>query len=152
MAVVSLALISSSAASPTLQIRQNINCTDLTADYEPECWDQLDIPDYLNNPKLGWNVTTPSCSTSSSSSNDAKTCCLVDEAWSTCFIRLATGKAGIDCTMIDSQKECFLPNLPSISPTLDPAIAAKARYVLRNIYSINNFFTLYDLGKSWMIL
>ncbi|KAL6721039.1 hypothetical protein ACLMJK_000139 [Lecanora helva] len=125
--------------APILEDRQQTNCTDLDALYFPECWDQLDIPGYLNDPRTGWNVTTPVCKPSDSEASD---CCKPGEPWSNCFIRLATGHTEFDCTKIGF-RTCLLSNRPPLSPTLAPSIAAKVRYVLRNIFSITYAITNY---------
>lgn len=92
-------------------------------------------------PKKGWFARTPKCTTDTASGID---CCEPDEAWSTCFIRLARGLSGADCSSINAQK-CTWDQ--EVSGELDPSIRAHVCYVLKNIFDINNFFTTYYNGE-----
>ena len=92
--------------------------------------------------------TTPNCTEDSSGAN----CCKPDEPWSTCYLHLAHGVSGDDCSEINPQSCTWDATLD-----VDPKIAAQVRYVMRNIYStfpqtcqteitdfskdVNNFFT-----------
>ena len=119
-----------------LETRQATDCNNTRSNASTTCWDELDIPSYI----LGWNLTTPTCA----GGNDGHDCCQPEEAWSKCFLRLAYGKSGYDCTRIDSQS-CSATQL---SPSLGPSIASKVRYVVQNIVNINQVFTYYNLGES----
>ena len=119
-----------------LKTRQAADCNNTSSDASTTCWDELDIPSYI----LGWNLTTPTC-TGSHGEND---CCQPEEPWSKCFLRLAYGQQGYDCTRLLSQS-CTLNQL---SPSLDPSIASKVRYVVQNIVNINQVFASYNLGES----
>lgn len=148
--------------------RQAINCnigtnTDSNnfATYNSACWNQLNIMPYLTN----WTANTPKCT----ATEDEQACCSISEPWSTCFLRLATGKEGAyDCTRIffPGSTTCPAPSQGALglqlSPYLSPDIASQANYVvlvslrlllrdhlqkfllihnLKNIVMINNFFT-----------
>ena len=119
-----------------LETRQAVDCNNSTSGASSTCWDELAIPDYL----LNWNRTTPICA----GSDDGHDCCLPKEPWSTCFLRLAYGRPGYDCTPIISES-CSINQL---SPSLDPSIASKVRYVVQNIVSINNVFASINTGES----
>lgn len=87
----------------------------------------------------GWAYTTPKCD----AKQDGLGCCTDDETWSTCFIRLGRGLAGADCNVVNAQK-CTWDN--TLDTNIDPAVFPKVRYVLKNIYDINDFFTTYFEG------
>ena len=118
-----------------LETRQATDCNDTSSDASITCWDELDLPSYI----LGWNLTTPTCA----DSDDGHDCCQTEEPWSKCFLRLAYGAPGYDCTRISSQS-CSVTQL---SPSLDPSIASKVRYVVQNIVNINQVLTAYNLGE-----
>ena len=121
-----LSVIASPIPETILQRRQTVNCTDLNADFDSSCWATLGLSDYLIYPQTGWMFTTPSCSEDSSDTN----CCKPDEPWSTCYLHLAHGVAGSDCSEINPQSCTWDPSLD-----VNPSIAAQVRYVMRNIYS-----------------
>lgn len=130
------------AASPVymnseINIRATYNCTDLRADPSTLCWTELGLSDYIAD----WNRTTPTCK--ATGNDDGANCCTSDEPWTTCFLRLAYGTAGTDCSTINIQA-CHLAQL---SPNLKSSIAPKAAYVVRNIVEINNIFTSYYTGE-----
>lgn len=151
--------------------RQTINCNIGTntsssnfAAYNSACWNQLNIMPYFTN----WTTNTPRCT----ATEDDQACCSNGEPWSTCFLRLATGKEGAyDCTRIAP----YSPTCPGASrgtlglqlnSYLSPDIASQANYVvfvsltlllcdqfqkslliqdLKNIMMINKFFaTIYQ--------
>lgn len=121
-----------------INIRATYNCTDLRADPSTLCWTELGLSDYLAD----WNRTTPTCK--ATGNDDGANCCTSDEPWTTCFLRLAYGTAGTDCSTINIQS-C---NLAQLSPNLKSSIAPKVAYVVRNIIEINNLFTSYYTGES----
>ena len=121
-----------------LETRQAAECNNTRSDASTTCWDELDISSYI----LGWNLTTPTCA----DGDDGYNCCEPEEAWSKCFLRLSYDQQGFDCTRINSQS-CSLTQL---SPRLDPSIAPRVRYVVQNIVNINQVFTSYNLGESWI--
>ena len=125
LSVVPLA-IASPIPETILHRRQAVNCTDLSADFDSSCWATLGLSDYLIYPQTGWMFTTPSCTEDSSGAN----CCKPDEPWSTCYLHLAHGVAGDDCSEINPQFCTWDASLD-----VDPSIAAQVRYVMRNIYS-----------------
>ena len=128
--------IQTDSAITNLHTRNTYNCTDLRADPSTLCWDELNISDYLDN----WNQTTPACE---ASGGDGSDCCNPQEPWTNCFLRLAYGSAGFDCTKFDPQS-CTLQALRS---DLDPRIAPKVGYVVRNIVTIHSLFVSYSLGE-----
>ncbi|KAG7005643.1 hypothetical protein G7Y79_00018g044500 [Physcia stellaris] len=141
-------VLASPIPETTLQNRYTVDCTDLAADFDYTCWATLGLSDYLISPETGWMYTTPNCTEDSSGAN----CCKPDEPWSTCYLHLAHGVAGDDCSEINPQSCTYDATLD-----VDPKIAAQVRYVMRNIYStlpqtcqmditdlskdVNNFFT-----------
>ena len=131
----SVLLTSLASASPLLNQRQTSDCVDSRAIFSSSCWDTLDIPKYLNN----WIKMTPKCE----GNGDGSSCCTADEPWSTCFLRLAHGIAGADCSEISFAKCSWDPTLASDLP---PAIKPQVRYVMRNIYVINSLFTELSSG------
>ena len=141
-AILAFITFSSTTASPVSQIdsilnprherssggldeRYIVNCTDPGAAFEVSCWGQLNLSDWLNNPTTGWNKTTPICG----DTQDSAACCISGEAWTTCFLRLAHGFGGDDCSQINAQT-CSLDMTQSVSPVIWPQV----HYVLKNIY------------------
>ena len=120
----------------SVKSRQGMNCnigintnSSNFAAYNSACWNQLNIMQYLTN----WTTNTPRCT----ATEDEQACCSSSEPWSTCFLRLATGKEDIyDCN------EIFFPNSPScpapsggalglqLNPYLSPNIVSQANYVV----------------------
>lgn len=122
---------------------RGINCVDTATAFDSSCWDTLNIAKFLNDPVTGWKRTTPICTLSDSGA----TCCRADEPWSTCFLRLYSGKPGTDCSDIAHIKnDC---QLQSPAPDLTPSIAASARYVVYAIVSIGGLFE--SIGSSMSI-
>lgn len=88
------------------------NCTDLsssTGATYPSCWDSLQMNEWMFN----WNFTTKTCEDG--------------EIWSTCFLRLAYGSAGYDCSTLGSLN-CSAPRLGG------PVTDAHVFYGAFNIY------------------
>lgn len=118
------------SSSKSLDERQLFNCTDPAADFSEYCWAQLGLSDYLLNPDTGWFATTRKCSTTNDGSKAyGSNCCKPDQTWSTCYLHLAHGFAGAECSTINSGSCTYDPTL-----AVDPSIAPKVRYVMRNIY------------------
>lgn len=132
--------LNSDPSIANLDTRATYNCSDLRAEPSTVCWDQLDIADYL----AGWNKTTPICQATGAAQNDGSGCCAPNEPWTTCYLRLAYGSAGTDCTTLNTGS-CVLRQL---SPSLDPSVAPKAGYVVRNIEVIYSLFFDYYTSKS----
>jgi len=88
--------VGSSAASPSSpSARPNPTvqeCADVSKEMHPSCWDTLDMDEWM----LNWNKTTKTCQR--------------DEIWSSCFLRLAFGETGVDCSMLGSLN-CTAPEL-----------------------------------------
>lgn len=88
------------------------NCTDLSSNTGatyPSCWDSLGMNEWMFN----WNFTTKTCEPG--------------EIWSTCFLRLAYGSAGYDCSILGSL-HCSAPRLGG------PIQDARVFYGAFNIY------------------
>lgn len=95
---------------------------------------------------LGWWATTPKCS---DTHDDGINCCLDDELWSTCFIRLGTQVAGQDCSTVDpvtASKCTWDGKLPDSTP---PEHRAQIRYTLQAIFTVQAFFTTYGIGMMF---
>lgn len=128
--------LSSPPPAPPLEERDVVNCTDMSADFFDVCWTQLGLTDYLQDPETGWNVTTRICSeTNDGSDSDGSHCCKPGQPWSTCFLHLAHGFAGDDCSTINTGSCSYDATL-----AVDPSIAPKVRYVMRNIYGKSSMF------------
>ena len=128
-----------SRGSSSLLSRQGINCYGLQAIPNSNCWEILNITDYLNDTTTGWAKTTPTCKAGSEDSN----CCHSGEAWSTCFLRLAGGTTGAYCTAVDQgvcQGQFDFPSLAT-------SIRAQVRYVVGGIVAIHDLFTTWDIGE-----
>lgn len=114
--------------APNCNIGTNTNTSNFAA-YDTACWNQLDIMTYLTN----WTANTPKCL----ATEDDHACCGTSEAWSTCFLRLATGKGGAyDCTKISlaNSQSCPVASQGALglelNPYLSPNIASQANYVV----------------------
>ena len=118
--------------STTLEERDTYNCTDLQANFDSRCWDQLDLSGYLMNPTTGWNHTVRICSdVENAENNDGSDCCKQGEAWTTCYLRLAHGTPGQDCSQINSQ---FCSYQSTLASNLDPNTRPEVQYIMKNIY------------------
>ena len=127
-------LLTPVAAAPKslVETRQLIDCRDMAAEFDESCWATLGLSDYLLDPVTGWNVTTRRCSmVDDGTDSDGSDCCKGDEAWSKCFLRLAHGVAGSDCSEINAQV-CTWDSTLAVAPSIAPQV----RYVMRNIYSM----------------
>ncbi len=115
-----------------LDKRYTYDCTDLKASFDSRCWAELDLTGYLTDPVTGWNHTARRCDTVQGAQNDdGADCCKPGEVWTTCFIRLAQGAPGQDCSQINAQ---FCSYQSTLDPNMDPAKKPKAHYVMKNIY------------------
>ncbi|KAL8660141.1 MAG: hypothetical protein Q9226_000047 [Calogaya cf. arnoldii] len=125
-----------------LEKRQQVNCTDPAAFFFSECWTILNIHDYLLNPQTGWIATTRICQDSGgrNEDNNGANCCRDQEAWATCYLRLAIPGSDQDCTSTSGDR-CDGAMLQTIQ--VDPSIRPYVRYTVKNIYAINNFFQTY---------
>ncbi len=108
-----------------LSARQRVDCFDTATTFSESCWQILDLRSYLNHPVTGWNKTVPICTGWDLDS----TCCIADEPWTTCYLRLAHGKSGADCSQINAQACSYDPSL-----NVDPSIAPYVAYTMKNIY------------------
>lgn len=115
-----------------LDKRYTYDCTDLKAAFNSRCWAELGLTSYLTDPVTGWNHTARLCGSGASAENDdGADCCKSNEAWTTCFLRLAHGTPGQDCSQINAQ---FCSYQSTLDPSMDPAIKAKVQYIMKNIY------------------
>ena len=126
-----------------LDKRATYNCTDLHAEPSTVCWDKLDIAGYL----VGWSETKPICQATNGDEYEIDAgCCVPNEPWTTCFLRLSYGgevsPAGPDCSILYAN--CFLEPL---SPHLELSIVPKVGYVVRNTVVIGNLFSSYYDSK-----
>lgn len=102
----------SSTAKNTTTSSSAPNCTDLsnaTGTTYPSCWDTLGMNQFM----FRWNSTAQGCKKG--------------EIWSTCFLRLAYGSTGYDCSRLGSLK-CTGPQFDG--PVTDPQVF----YAAFNIY------------------
>lgn len=117
---------------PPVEPRQLIDCKDMAAEFDESCWATLGLSDYLLDPVTGWAATTRTCSTvADGTDSDGSDCCKGDEPWSKCFLRLAHGVAGSDCSEINAQV-CTWDSTLAVAPIIAPHV----RYVMRNIYGM----------------
>ncbi len=115
-----------------LEERDTYNCTDLRAAFDFRCWNELGLSGYLMDPNMGWNHTVRICNeVQSAEDNDGSNCCKVGEPWTTCFLRLAHGTPGQDCSQINSQ---FCSYQSGLDPYMDDSIKPQVQYVMKNIY------------------
>ena len=121
------------AAIHELEKRQQVNCTDPNAFFFSECWDILNIKDYLENPETGWIHTTRICQDSGgrNEDNNGANCCRDGEAWSTCYLRLAIPGSAHDCTST-SVDRCDAAMIQGIN--VHPSIRPYVRYTVKNIF------------------
>ena len=119
--------------SAPLEARK-VNCSNLHAPTDASCWQGLDLTAWLTN----WNKTTPTCN----EDQDGADCCQVGEAWSRCFLRLAHGSPGSDCTQINAQACTWNQYL-----AVDRSIAPQVFYVMTNIYCTFTTFHI-DINLS----
>lgn len=113
------------------------NCSDPDEPVAPTCWTSLKVADYLND----WIKTTHICGPSDT---NGVGCCVEEEPWTTCFIRLSTGYAGDFCDSIGGN---YCQNVPkNLDEDLAPDDRAPATYVLNAIYAIHSLFSNYDKG------
>lgn len=123
-ALVAVTLVAPSPIEgPTLQRRQGVNCSDPNAITSGTCWEELHLAEYLTN----WDEKRPICTIIDGTLEDGANCCAPNEAWSTCFIRLAIGNHGYNCLNIN---EGTCPNFEVGAST-----APEQRYILGTMYS-----------------
>ena len=119
-----------------------VNCIDEAAITDPSCWNSLKVADYL----ASWSRTTPNCTDINRSDVN---CCMNNESWSTCFVRLGTGSAGYSC---DSMNDPMNMNLcggstPKAGDKILLNIRPQVNYVLRAIWAVHSLFTSYNKGE-----
>lgn len=120
------------ADAKVLAERATYNCTDLQAAFDQRCWVELGLSGFLMDPNEGWNHTVRICGTSESAeNNDGSDCCKPGEPWTTCFLRLAHGTPGQDCSQINSQ---FCSYQSHLDPGLPEAVKPQYQYIMKNIY------------------
>ena len=124
----SLAVSAAPYMEDPLAPRQTTDCnsTDSETLYDASCWASLDLTNWLSS----WHAPN-TCTDPGNGTN----CCLEDETWSVCFLRLGTGDSGYNCTQISvNTNDCTYSG--ALNPDLDPSIRAQVRYVLRTIFSM----------------
>lgn len=116
-----------------LEKRQQVNCTNRYALFFTECWDILNIHDYLVAPGTGWINTVRHCQNTGGNTwdNDGSNCCVDGEPWSTCYLRLAIPGSNHDCTSASTGR-CGDSMIDDIN--VAPAIYPYVRYTVKNIY------------------
>ena len=83
---------SAATASASALAAQVINCSDITTNIEPSCWDTLGMNEWMFN----WHFTTTTCNSG--------------EIWANCFLRLSYGSGNYDCSRLGSLR-CSGPAL-----------------------------------------
>lgn len=115
-----------------LDKRYTYDCTDLKAAFDSRCWAELDLTAYLTDPVTGWNHTVRQCGAGDTARNDdGADCCKPNEPWTTCFLRLAHGTPGQDCSQINAQ---FCSYQSGLDPNIRPDLQPKVQYIMKNIY------------------
>ncbi|KAL8849323.1 MAG: hypothetical protein Q9221_005674 [Calogaya cf. arnoldii] len=95
-------------------------CFNLTAPLSEDCYQMMNVGEYL----ITWPLSNM---------------CEVGELWSMCYIRLATGKSGVDCTNLDSPS-CDVEIVKALMPNVDASIAPLVRYVIASMQNVYLFF------------
>lgn len=124
-------ILSYPTRDPSVLSRQTIDCTDLSAPFHESCWATLDLENWLNNATTGWNETTKVCQ-GTGPGEDGSACCGPTEPWTTCFLRLAHGFPGDDCTVLNTGFCSYDRSL-----AVNAAIAPEVAYIVNNIYGDN---------------
>lgn len=141
--IVAMAAISSVTASPmstlsynfrsltlgeehALRERQLVNCTNIPSAFDSSYWGVLGLSVWLNNLTTGWNHTIPICD----ATQDSSQCCIADEPWTTCFLRLGHRTGENDCSQINVQT-CSL----DLHQSVDDTVAVQYHDVMKTIYS-----------------
>lgn len=104
-------------------------CTDPSANLAPECWNSLNVSDFLH----AWLPSDPPCQPG--------------EWWATCFIRIGSTKDAVGCTNVESKDPCG-PGLDAVKSDIDPSIQPQVRYILAAIQQIRSLFSALANGKS----
>ena len=147
-------MIQAAPLANLLPRQYDAECAEAGQTYRSSCWDKHDLAKYLTDPVTGWNITTQTCGTRNDPAGcDTTRTCLKDEAWSTCYLRIATGNAGRSCLSLGGE-DCDPMTLLSTDatgkndslPHLDPSIRAQARYIVKSIYRVESFFESYFNG------
>lgn len=106
------------------------DCWNNLDDYNPECWDVLNLDEWLAE----WFLQSPRCH------NDSHINCKAPsrsghglEAWTTTFLREA-GTPGSDCTLIATGTFCSYGFESSVGSNDSPLTRARYRYVSYSIY------------------
>lgn len=108
-----------------------VNCNDTGSIYVSSCLETLGLTDWLS----GWQA--PACGPE----DDGANCCEANDNWSTCFLRLAKGEDGFNCTEINNGFCAFDPKLSS---TLNAEIVRMVHYVVKNIFSQHVLHPAYE--------
>lgn len=81
------------------------------------------------------NWSAPACN----ADQDGVGCCTLTDNWPTCFLRLAKGVDGYNCSEINNGFCTFNPSLDS---SLDPSIVPRVHYAVKNIFSAYTRFSM----------
>lgn len=120
-------------ASPYLKYRQLSACAEPEAPLLNACWEVLDIPTYLSE----WQKTVRVCP----GLEYTNSCCVREEPWSLCFLRLGWEQAPGDCVGIfeTDPGRCQFPT-GSVRSQIPRNTVQKVKYVTANIVNIHGLF------------
>ncbi|CAO1598374.1 hypothetical protein XANCAGTX0491_002143 [Xanthoria calcicola] len=130
-----LFIVSSAAAALPSDVVNSVNCTDKQAIPYASCWNDLAVADYL----AAWSRETPTCS---ATKGDGSDCCVAEEPWSTCFLRVNSGQAGYECDSI-SMNSCATIN-PGVSDKIRTDLQPRVRYAMNAIFTVQSLFSSYN--------
>lgn len=99
-----------------------VSCNNTGSVYDNSCWQTLGLTSWLSS----WQARP--CG----AEDDGSNCCEANDNWSTCFLRLAKGEDGYNCSEINNG---FCSFDPKLSSTLNPEIVPMVHYVVKNIFS-----------------
>lgn len=133
-----LFIVSSAAAALPSDVVNSVNCTDKQAIPYASCWNDLAVADYL----AAWSRETPTCS---ATKGDGSDCCVAEEPWSTCFLRVNSGQAGYECDSI-SMNSCATIN-PGVSDKIRTDLQPRVRYAMNAIFTVQSLFSSYNTGE-----
>lgn len=108
----------------TSNVGVQANCAAIDGVFNESCWGVLGLTDYLTH----WNQTVKRCNPLNG--DDGADCCEVDEAWTTCFLRLGHGASvSLDCTSITGDGCIYNADM-----NVDVSIRPQVHYMMKTIY------------------
>ena len=111
-------------ASTTPDSDAQVNCTAIDNVFDQSCWGTLNLTEYLTH----WNQTVKRCRPLAG--DDGADCCVIDEPWTTCFLRLGHhASVSLDCTTITSSG-CIYNGFMDVDVSIRPQV----HYIMKNIY------------------